>query len=260
MTRVGVRNPLESPDRGARRPVARIAAALAPWLLLFGCASDPPPLELDPNDQTEEGLQAVVKPRVQHAWIRPGVDFAAYHSLYLAPIRIEDRPHGSPNRYPRTATGHYRLTEADRLILARELAAAFSTEIEKDEQLKLVDAPGPGVLVMQAKLLDVAKRVPDTTNYAGSTTVFANTAGQLTLDLEIRDGGNDELLARVLDRRDVRTPGVGSTGIGYTNVVVQTADVRRVFNRWARLMHERLAQLQAPGETTESKPASSDGS
>jgi len=128
-------------------------------------------------------------------------------------------------------------------VLATEFARVFAEQVEQGEHLVLVEAPGHGVLRLSAALADVTKRVR-TQQRPGRDTVFANSAGQLTLVLEIRDSETDELLARVFDRREVRSPGVSTTGLALSNSVTQTADLRRTFRRWAQLLHERLVQLQ----------------
>ena len=220
---------------------------LLAMLAAAGCTSAPPELELDPGKTTEEGLQAVKNPRVQEAWLKPGVDFAVYRAIIIQPVEIAERPGGGDERFPRQSVSHFKLSDADRDVLAKEFSEIFAKELSTGDALALVSEPGPNVLRLRAALVDVVKKVR-TGQQARRESVWANSAGRLTLNLEIMDAQTDELLARVVDRRELRSLGVGPTGVSRTSSVSRAADLQRVFQRWAKLLHVRFMALQAATE------------
>ena len=63
------------------------------------------------------------------------------------------------------------------------------------------------------------------------------------------------LLARVADRRVAQEPAAGSNGLYWSNPVSNRAAMMRVFNRWARILMERLdtaqrVEAERPGPAT----------
>ena len=64
----------------------------------------------------------------------------------------------------------------------------------------------------------------------------------MTLVLDVRDSESHAPLARIADRRAVQPS--GGYALYQSNTVNITAELRRVFTRWARFLREGLDELQ----------------
>ena len=75
---------------------------------------------------------------------------------------------------------------------------------------------------------------------AGMQNTYAASAGQMTLYMELLDGVSGELLYRVIDPE-----AAGNEMWEVRNKVTNKADADRVLKRWATLLNDHLAKVQA---------------
>ena len=103
------------------------------------------------------------------------------------------------------------------------------------QRFELTEETGPDVLLVWGGLLDVVSFVPPAASGRGD--IFLQRIGEATLVVELRDSSSNATLARVLDRRAAeRTSGAMMA----SHTVTNTAEVRRLARRWARLLRQRL--------------------
>ncbi|MEM6912566.1 MAG: DUF3313 family protein [Pseudomonadota bacterium] len=145
-------------------------------------------------------------------------DFTAYDTVYLVPSVASDEV------MEQTTITRFRLNEnkqpLDEADIARKLAD-FDDELtmELGEKVTLVDAEGPGVLVITPVVTALEANRPDLTRaglvYPGITRVFAVGDGAVTFDFSV-DGESIGTLAdrtndRVLNQRGFLPIGVWET-------------------------------------------------
>ena len=120
------------------------------------------------------------------------------------------------------------------LLLGHAAPAAAATT---DDYGRLSEVPVLlDVLFLRPLLVDVMVTRPPERGSARDRT-WVSSSGEVTLIVELRDSLSGKLLARAADRRAVQ--GVG----GYMERSISTneiANVRRLFNSWARLLRQRL--------------------
>jgi hypothetical protein len=92
------------------------------------------------------------------------------------------------------------------------------------------------VLLVWGGLLDVLSFVPPATSGRGD--IILRRVGEATLVVELRDSESNTVLARVLDRRAAEQV----SGRMVSNTVNNTAELRRLAKRWARLLRQRLEE------------------
>lgn len=205
-------------------------------LLIAGCASAPPAVDLE-SSPTFDGLYEVKGGQADEAWARPDVDISQYSKIMLKGVGIEYRPGGERGTTwaARSSGGPYEVTERQKERLRTIAEEEFLEELGKSEHFSIVDEAGPDVLLVAGKLLDVVSYVPPET--AGRTDVYLREVGAATLVLELRDSITGTILVRAVDRRAAENLGMG---LQESNRVTNTAEVRRLFAGWARLLRERL--------------------
>lgn len=224
---------------GALAVLAVLAALLA------GCQGSTP--TVDTSDETEmsfDGLYPVKGGTADAAWARPGADISQYSKIMLQGVGIEYRPGGESGRlyHSRSRADHFEISEKQKEKLHEILREAFSDELHKSEHFKIVDAPGPDVLLVRGGLLDVVSFVPP--EPIGRTEIYLSSVGEATLVLEIRDSQSEAIIARAVDRRAAED----TLGFSESNRVNNTAEIRRLAKTWARLLRERLDAFGSPRE------------
>lgn len=216
-------------------------------VLSMGCgARSMKPLEFETGPDatvTADGLYRASNARYGEVYAKPDADFSTFTHVMLDPVEIAYKRNPKGQRYSSTHS-NFALTEKQTEDLKRRLLEAFTKELTKGGLYALTDEPGPHVMRLGAHLIDLVVKVP-TRNPSGSDMVFTSSTGEMTLLMELRDSLSGEILARVVDRKEVRAAGHGVNDLYYSNPVTDTSAVRRVFNRWAQILRARLEEVHA---------------
>ena len=181
--------------------------------------------EVFEGEPSEEGLYEVSARRVGFLAVSPGIDLSLYQKLMVPDVLVtfkDDRK-------------NYRLNEAQIDRVRRYFHEELEKELAKGGY-DLTEEPGSDVLFLRPLLVDVMVTRPPERGSARDRT-WVSSSGEVTLIVELRDSLSGKLLARAADRRAVQ--GVG----GYMERSISTteiANVRRLFNSWARLLRQRL--------------------
>lgn len=217
------------------------ALLLGVSLTLSGCTTQPLAIETGPGaEATFDGLYPLAGTSADAAWARPGADLSGYSKIALAELDIQYRPGGESGRSSaaRSRGGPYVVTEAQKRRLEAVVADVFVEELAKSGQFELVAERGPGVLVVQASLLDVVSYVPP--EPVGRAEFYLRSVGEATLVLELRDGETNAVLARAIDRRAAEDAG---RTMRRSAPGLNAQQVRRVVRIWATSLRERLDEL-----------------
>lgn len=210
-------------------------------LAVSGCASRPLAIDTGPDAAaTFDGLYPVTGTAADAAWARPGVDLSDYSSIAFAEIDIQYRPGGESRRTNTSqARGEpYVVTEDQHRRLEAVVVEVFMEELAKSQAFELVGERGPGVLVVEASLLDVVSYVPP--DPPGRTAFYLRSVGEATLVLELRDGETNAVLARAVDRRAAEDAG---RSMRRATPAMNAQQVRRVVRAWATSLRARLDEL-----------------
>lgn len=212
------------------------AAALA--VLLAGCQSEPIVQSGPDAEVTYDGLYRVDNSRMKMTWVKPDLNLSGYTKIRLIGEGIEYRavkPAGSTTRanssrsdFPMDAKQRARLEEITREV--------FLDELGKSKYFTIVDEEGPDVLELRGALLDVVSNVPPLT--AGRNDFYLSRIGEATLVVELRDSESNEILLRAIDRR-----GIDPVVITRSTPVLNVAEVRREWRRWATILREALDSI-----------------
>ena len=221
-----------------RKPLS-LLAALAAFLLLPATA-----VGSEPPDMTVDGLQRVEDSRLGLVYVRPGAELGTYRRIMLGDVTVAFRKNWL--RDQNRGTTRVRASDVERIKteLAELFHEVFVEELAADDGWELVDEAADDVLRLEPAIVNLDITAPDVPT-AGRSYQFAESAGEMTLELEVFDSVSGELLARAVDRRRDRETG----SFEWRSRVSNRADAKRILSVWARLLREGLdsARASAPG-------------
>lgn len=209
--------------------------------LLCGCATQATPTA---EAVTYDGLVPVQDTNLEFAWIKPDMPLSAFDQVVLAQPELQFRavrPISGTISQSQSRT-EFPISEPSREKLAEIINEKFREELARSTHYRLTEQPGPGVLVLKPSLLDIVSHVPP--EPVGRSDIFLDSVGEATLVVEIVDSVSGETLARAADRRAAEPPGtMGTFGALRSSPVTTWQEVRRLADRWARLLGQRVDQL-----------------
>lgn len=217
-------------------PVRRFAAfahlcvALILALPLALAADEPPKVSKD-------GLELTKQTRQRLVYLRPGATFGHYNSVAILDCYIEFSKDWLSNYNMSQRDPGRRISDSDLDRAKTDLSAQFKkvfSEQLSEGGYKITDSGGPNVLVLRPALINIQVSAPDLMA-PGRSVTYAQSAGQMTLYLELWDGASDKIVARVVDAQ------ADSTAFGQrTNTVTNQAAANRILNSWAEELVKKL--------------------
>ncbi len=221
--------------------------------ILAGCASAPqtPTLQSGPDAEvTVDGLYRVDNSVMARAYMKPGWDLRGYTAMMIDPVTVSYQTDPGTRRTDPGGAGpqNFALSDAQMANFKSFFQEAVEDALTEDGGYRIANNPGPDVLRITAELMDLIIAVP-TQESGSNTNRVARSSGAVTLVMEIRDSQSGEIIARVADRQDPSASGSGNM-VRVSPQAVR-ADMRRLFERWATLLRERLDDLR----TVEIDPA-----
>lgn len=229
-----------------RRVVVTALAALC----LLGSAA-PQALAASPP-ATWDGLSNVKSKRFDAAYVLPGSDFRVYTKVMMDPTEVAFRKNWVRDYNNEAMDLSQRIDKDD----AQKMLDAARTGFEKvfikaynDAGYQVVTAPGPDVLRVRTGVANLYVAAPDRPT-AGRSRTFSDEAGSATVVIEVRDSETGALLGRAVDSRIA-----GDTGPFMRNSVTNRADFTELFQRWAKISIEAMAELKAMSPIPENPTA-----
>jgi hypothetical protein len=220
-----------------------VAHALCVFLLAGAAsvvhAKDAPP-QVSP-----EGLELQqTKHKNRLVYLRPGADFSKFQRVGLIDCYVEFEKDWQEdyNRSRIGLEGKVKDEDVERMKagLAAEFKRVFAEELQKNGGYEVVNAAAPDVLVLRPALINVEVSAPDIMT-AGISRTVVRSAGQMTLYLELWDGGTNTLLARIMDA-EADPDSFAQVASGVSN----KAAADRILGAWARELRERLDSVRKP--------------
>jgi len=275
----------KSPPTATRLVWRRLAPGLlAGAALLTGCASGSPgsaagsPLgnetqvtATDPTRLTKSGflsdygrLKTTSWGEGIQCWRAPNLNPSVYNKVLVSRIVVSLKP--AAGAAPQT------IDPSDLKALTDYFHQSLVTALQPTMQV--VDKAGPGVLVMRIALTDLVPTVV-TDSLAGTLIPYAFIAeagsgvatgrpagstpymGETGMEMQLRDGASGRILGECRDTEigrkyasdlDAGATGAAATWVnGYLNSFQAWAYARNAFDRWSKLIAQRLTQLRADG-------------
>ena len=195
----------------------------------------------DGAEFTTEGLELVEDSNLALVYVQPGADLGRYSKIYL------DDPYIAFKKdWQREQNRHKsgKITENDMTKIKVELSSLFVdvfSETLEDGGYELVFEAGEDVLLIRPSIIGLDIVAPDT-NSAGNAHTYSESAGEMTLYMELYDSVSGDTLAKALDRKVDRKTGY----FEWQNRVTNRAAANRILKVWANVLKEGLDDARNP--------------
>jgi hypothetical protein len=195
-------------------------------------AAEPPP------EVTQDGLHLYKQTKERIAYVRPGATFTQYNQVALVDCLVEFSKDWVKdyNQTQRDPSRKIKDSDLDRAktALQGDFKRIFTQELQKGGRYKITSFSGPDVLILRPALINIQVNGPDLMS-AGRSTTYVDSAGAMTIYLELWDSQSNTLLARVMDGSV--DPGVYAQR---ANSVTNRAASDRMIRSWADELRNRL--------------------
>ncbi len=223
--------------RGLVGPTAGLCASLALACSLSLSAKEEPP------QVSQDGLQLQKSTKTRLVYLKPGATFSQYNRVAIVDCYVEFEKDWQRDYNDSTVGLDGRVTDKDVERIKTELAAefkkVFAEELQKNGGYQVVDTQAADVLVLRPALTNVEVNAPDLMT-AGMSATIVRSAGQMTLYLELWDGGTSTILARVMDAK-----ADNDAFAQRSSSVTNKAAADRILKSWATELRKRLDEVRA---------------
>ena len=191
-----------------------------------------------PPEVTKDGLHLYKQTKERVAYVRPGATFTQYKRLAILDCYVEFSKEWVKdyNRDQRDPSRQIRENDLDRAkkALQGDFKKIFTEELQQGGRYQVTDSGGPDVLVLRPALINIQVSAPDLMS-PGSSATFVQSAGTMTIYLELWDSASNTILARVIDGKvDPNLYGQRSSS------VTNRAAAERMIRSWADELRSRL--------------------
>ena len=188
-----------------------------------------------------DGLHLVKDSKVQIAYARPGAKLGDYTKVMILDSFVQFKKDWERDYNLEQVGLQGRVTDKDAERIKADLAAEFKkifTETLTKNGHEVVDEVGADVLLLRPAILNLDVAAPDIMR-SGMGNTWINSAGDMTLYMELYDSGSSTLIGRVVDGQADR--GVGAQ---VANKVTNKAAADRILRRWATLLSDALSEVK----------------
>ena len=205
----------------------------------------PAATETGPN---MDGLQLVEKDRRGEIYAAQDVEWASYKKLMFDEVTVAFRKNWlrDQNRGRKSLSNRVSASDAERIrsemaILFEEV---FNEELSGNGSWPIVEEAGEDVLLIKPSIVDLDVYAPDIQG-ASRTHSYTESAGKMTLVLELHDSATGALLARASNHRESPRQGYVTWATKGSN----KAEARIILQKWAKALNSRLSEVT--GEPSE---------
>ena len=190
---------------------------------------------------TIEGLQLIKDSNLALVYAQPDAELDQYSKIYLAEPYVAFKKNWQHlrKRYdPNTVTAD------DMAKIKSELSSLFMEVFSKTlEQggYEMVTERAEDVLLVKPAIINLDIVAPDIAP-TDNVRTYSESAGEMTLYMELYDSITDDLLAKALDRKEDRHTGYFRWQTRITN----RAAANRILQVWANVLKEGLDEARSP--------------
>lgn len=217
----------------------RLVAVCAAACLLTGVS---PAVAASKAPDTWDGLARIDAKRFDAAYLLPGADFRSYTKVILDPTEVAFEKDWLRDHNRNATSISQRISEGDARKGLDLVRTGFEETFRKaypEAGYQVVTEPGPDVLRVRTAVTNLYVAAPDQAT-SGRSRTYTREAGAATVIVEVRDSLSGAVLGRAVDARTT-----GDTGPYFRNSVSNRAAFMSLFQRWARISLDGLAELKA---------------
>ena len=190
---------------------------------------------------TPEGMELLKQTKTRITYAMPGATLGQYTKValldcYVAFKKNWERDHNRSATFENQV--HAEDMERIKADLADEFKKVFTKELT-DAGHEIVDHTGEDVLVVRPALVNLDVTAPDLKS-TGFSRVVVQSAGQMTLFMELYDSVTSAIIARIMDAEADNRTGF-ATG---ANRVTNKAAADRILRGWAQELATHLGEVK----------------
>jgi hypothetical protein len=199
-------------------------------------------------DPSMDGLELVEKSRKSELYVDPGVDWNSYSKIQLDPATVAFRKNWQRDQN-RSQPFKVRAEDMERIKseLAELFGEVFTEELTSGGNYVMATESADDVLRITPQIVDLDVYAPDTRHSPGIQRSYTETAGRMTLKLDMYDSVTGDLIARASDRREAPRRGY----MQWTNSVTNRTEAKRMLERWAQDLREFLDEARSNPPTAD---------
>jgi len=207
----------------------------------------------------EQGLVRVRSSQFDVVQVRTGANFRGYTRIMLDPTQAAMAENWLRDMNTPPLALLRRTTPQDVAQIVDQARAGLNGTLAgalNRAGYELVSTPGPDVLRLSPRIVNLRVNAPASLTNAPLTRVYTFNAGDATLELDIRDATTGDLLGRVVDHRTAGQRGSTRSSARFTTTATNRFDFGNMFDAWSSGWVQTLDELklQSPGKTAESTP------
>jgi len=191
----------------------------------------------------DEGMELVKDTRMTTIYADPGVDLSIYKRIWLEDASVAFKKNWKRDQNRSTRSVSLRVKDSDVERIQQDVASLFR-EVFTAELVKggyeLVQDAGADVLIVNPAIVDLDVIAPDLMT-AQPTNNFSESAGEMTLVLELYDSITNDKIVTVRDRKRDDQKGY----LEWRTSVTNRATARRMMSSWAKAFRESLDDARA---------------
>lgn len=210
-------------------------------LLLAGLAAATPTwAKKDLPAVNDEGMALVKDSELATVYADPGADLGIYTRIWLedATVAFKKNWQRDQNR------GHgLKVRNADMERITQDVATLFRevfTEALTEGGYEMAEEAGPDVLTLKPAIVDLDVHAPDIKS-ASLTRTYSESAGEMTLNLELFDSLTGDKIVKATDRKRDWDRGY----MEWRTRVSNRADAKRMMTSWAKAFTALLDEARA---------------
>ena len=189
-------------------------------------------------DVTEDGLHRIKDSKMAIVYAEPAADLSGYRNVQLLDAYVAFKKNWERDQ----RSSMNRVTSKDMEEIKNRLAGEFQvvfTETLEKGGYPVVEEAGDDVLLLRPAIINLDVTAPDTMQ-AGRSKTYAESAGEMTLYVELYDSVTGDLIAKALDRKVDRNRGYYT----WANSVANKAAADRILKGWADLLLAALNEAK----------------
>lgn len=188
----------------------------------------------------DEGMELIKDTDLATVYADPGADLSIYNRVMLLDATVafkknwkRDQNRGNP----------LKVRNSDMVKIQDEVAAIFREVFTKelvDGGYEMADEAGEDVLLVEPAIIDLDVSAPDIQS-STVTRSFSESAGEMTLNLELFDSITNDKIAKATDRKRDNWRGQ----LEWRTSVSNRSDARRMMTGWAKALRSALDEARA---------------
>jgi hypothetical protein len=188
----------------------------------------------------DEGMELVQNSDLATVYADPGADLGIYQRIWLEDATVAFKKNWQRNQN----RGHsLKVRDSDMQKIMDDVAAVFRevfTAELVDGGYQMAAEPGPDVLIVRPAIVDLNVNAPDIQT-ASRTQSYSESAGEMTLNLELFDSLTGDKIAKATDRKRDYDRGY----MQWRTRVSNRADAKRMMTPWAKALRSALDEAKS---------------